>query len=1181
VRCSNCGAERVPGAKFCQECGTPVGTSCPGCGIAVAPTAKFCHECGESLGAVHAAAPPAATTAPASPTAIVGSGAERKLVTVLFADLVGFTTLAEGRDAEAVRELLSRYFDGASEIITRYGGTVEKFIGDAVMAVWGAPTTHEDDAERAVRAALDMVAAVRALGDGASGRLQARAGVLTGEAAVTLGATNQGLVAGDLVNTASRLQTAAAPGTVLVGETTRRSSAGAIAFEPAGELELKGKSEPVRAFRALRVVAKARGIGRTEGLEPPFVGRDVEFRLVRDAFHASGRERRARLVSITGEAGVGKSRLAWEFSKYTDGLAATTYWHEGRSPAYGEGVSFWALGEMVRKRCGLVEGADEATTRARITATVEEYVTEPGERPTIEGCLLALLGLAEPPAGGRDALFAGWRRFFERLAEGDPVSLLFEDIQWADDGLLDFVESLLEWSQSYPIFVLTLSRPELLDRRPTWGAARNATSLPLGPLGDEAMRALLAGLVPGLPDAAARTILERAGGMPLYAVETVRMLVTDGRLEPVGDGTYQATGTLDSIDVPTSLQALIAARLDALAPTERALLQDAAVLGQTFPIEALAAVTSDEPASLEPRLRGLVARDLLALDTDPRSPERGQYGFVQALIREVAYGTLSRKDRRARHLAAARYFESLDESELAGALATHYLAAYEAAPDGPEASALAGQARIALRAAAERAKDLGSRDQATAFLESAARLPGDETEQLALLEAAADVAAASSRLAKADALYTEVRDRALTGGDRSRAARATARLGSTVMSIDQTRARALLEQAIVEFEDLGPDDIEVLRFRSALFRLDVRQGHNRGVVDGVESIAEAAERTRDEAMVLELLTARGAGLPSAHRPVEAIVLLEGIFRRAAAAGLTEIADRARINLSVTVADDDLRYGRDVALEGLEDAIARGARSDAAYFASNSAEFDLHLGNLVAAAERMERILALELEGGDRSMNLATQTAVGLVMGRSSVTIDEVADAIAGTQVSLHDDMRVWAALVAGDGATMVQRGLAMAREDELNAPFAYLRVAIGAALVGDAASARAAADELRAYGRWGRVVAATMASTEAIALILEGNRDAGSAAGRDALERLRTEGIRFSEAIVTLGLGVALGDEEPGPSYVQRARALLDDLGAKAVVAMIDERKLLRVGQHVASSDRVAAGETEAETVSG
>ena len=677
---------------------------------------------------------------------------------------MGFTTIAEGRDAEHVRELLSLYFDLASEIIRRYGGTVEKFIGDAVMAIWGAPTAHEDDAERAVRAALDLVAAIPSLGATIGGDLQARAGVLSGEAAVTVGATNQGLVAGDLVNTASRLQSVAQPGTVLVGETTRDAAAGAIAFAPAGESLLKGKSAPVAAFRALRVVAKARGVGRSDALEPPFVGRDVEFRLVRDAFHATARDRRARLVSITGEAGVGKSRLAWEFSKYTDGLADQLFWHEGRSPAYGEGISFWALGEMARKRCGLVEADDEPTTRQRIEATLADHVPDPAERGQVEAALLALLGLAEAPPGGREPLFTGWRTFFERLASVDPVVLLFEDIQWADDGLLDFIDSLLEWSQSYPILVLTLSRPELLDRRPTWGASRNATSLPLGPLADEAMRALLAGLVPGIPDPAARTILERAGGMPLYAVETVRMLVAEGRLEAAGDGTYRATGTLDAIEVPASLHALIAARLDALPAHDRALLQDASVLGQTFSVAALGAIATDEAATLEPRLRSLVARDLLSLDTDPRSPERGQYGFVQALTREVAYSTLSMRDRRARHLAAARYFETLGDEELAGALATHYFAAYEAAAEGPEAHALAGQARIALRAAGERARALGSLEQAITFFENAGRLPGAETEQLALLETAADIGMESSRYARAEPLYREIAERASRGG---------------------------------------------------------------------------------------------------------------------------------------------------------------------------------------------------------------------------------------------------------------------------------------------------------------------------------------------------------------------------------------------------------------------------------
>ena len=287
--------------------------------------------------------------------------AERRLVTVVFTDLVGFTTLAEDRDPEAVRELLSRYFDTATAIVQLHGGMVEKFIGDAVMAVWGTPVAHEDDAERAVRAALELVDAVSAL----SPDLQARAGVLTGEAAVTLNAQNQGMVAGDLVNTAARLQGVAEPGTVLVGEATRRAAESAIVFEPIGDHSLKGKTSPVPAWQALRVVAARGGQGRADALEPPFVGRDEELRQLKEVLHAVGRDRRARLVSITGPGGIGKSRLVWELEKYIDGVAEDIYWHRGRSPSYGEGVTFWALGEMVAAARAAHRGrrrGDDATT---------------------------------------------------------------------------------------------------------------------------------------------------------------------------------------------------------------------------------------------------------------------------------------------------------------------------------------------------------------------------------------------------------------------------------------------------------------------------------------------------------------------------------------------------------------------------------------------------------------------------------------------------------------------------------------------------------------------------------------------------------------------------------------------------------------------------------------------------
>ena len=527
--CASCGTVNAATRRFCLHCGSALAVTCPDCGDSNEPNARFCGSCGFAL-AGGATRPVDAAPAPTSRAAV----AERRVVSVLFADLVGFTPFAEARDAEDVRETLTRYFELASDIIGRYGGTVEKFIGDAVMAVWGAPVAHEDDAERAVRAGLDLVEAVRALGPG----IQARAGVLTGEAAVTVGAVNQGLVAGDLVNTAARLQSMAPPGAVLVGDTTRLAAALAIEFEPAGEQLLKGKSSPVPASRAVRAKAGRQGRHRAEA---PFVGRDDELRLLKELHHATAREHRARLVSIFGPAGIGKSRLAWELVAYLDGLVDDVWWHAGRSPAYGDGVAFWALGEMVRSRAGLLEGDDEPTTRTRVGEMLERHVADEDERRWIEPAMLALLGIERGVAA--EHLFGAWRTFFERLAESAPVVLVFEDLHHADAGLLAFIDELVDWSRGSPIYVLALARPELLDRRPDWGAGkRSFTSLHLEPLPEPAMRALLAGLVPGLPEAWMRPIVARADGIPLYAVETVRMLLAEGRLEerdgafaPVGD----------------------------------------------------------------------------------------------------------------------------------------------------------------------------------------------------------------------------------------------------------------------------------------------------------------------------------------------------------------------------------------------------------------------------------------------------------------------------------------------------------------------------------------------------------------------------------------------------------------------------------------------------------------------
>ena len=564
MRCTACGTDNEAGRKFCGECGAALAIPCPSCGTSNPAAMKFCGECGAAL------SEGMPTPRPETVEGIIARDApssERRLVSVLFADLVGFTALSESRDAEDVRELLSRYFDTCRQLIERYGGTVEKFIGDAVMAVWGAPVAMEDDAERAVRTALDLTAAVAALGQevGASD-LRARAGVLTGEAAVTIGAEGQGMVAGDLVNTASRIQSAAQPGQVFVGEATRRASEAAVVYEDAGTHELKGKAEPVPIWRAVRVIGGIGGALRSTGLEAPFVGRDRELRLIKELFHASAEEQKAHLVSVMGVAGTGKSRLSWEFFKYIDGVAFDVRWHRGRCLPYGEGVTYWALAEMVRTRASILEGEEQASAIAKLREAVEGSIADPEERRWVEPRLAHLLGLEEHGSLDRESLFSAWRLFYERLAEEMPTCMVFEDMQWADPSLLDFVEYLLEWSKNHALFVVALARPELTERHPTWGAGmRSSTTLYLEPLPPDAMGALLSGLVPGLPEELREDIMDRAEGVPLYAVETVRMLLDRGVLVREGSS-YKPAGPIGTLEVPETLHALIAARLDGLTP---------------------------------------------------------------------------------------------------------------------------------------------------------------------------------------------------------------------------------------------------------------------------------------------------------------------------------------------------------------------------------------------------------------------------------------------------------------------------------------------------------------------------------------------------------------------------------------------------------------------------------------
>jgi class 3 adenylate cyclase/tetratricopeptide (TPR) repeat protein len=1160
VICGSCGTENRPGRKFCASCGAPLALGCPACGTPFEAGERFCGECGSAL--PQAAASTTAGTTTSSPPSISGSSAptvaqgatsERRLVSILFADLVGFTPFAEERDSEDVRETLTRYFELATEVITRYGGVVEKFIGDAVMAVWGTPTAREDDAERAVRAGLELVDVVRSVGPG----INARAGVLTGEAAVTLGASNQGMVAGDLVNTAARLQSVAAPGTVLVGEATHRAASSAIAFEPAGEHTLKGKVAPVPAFRALRVVAERGGRGRSDTLEAPFVGRDDELRLIKDLFHSTARERRTRLVSITGIGGIGKTRLIWEFEKYLDGIVGLVWWHRGRSPAYGEGITFWALGEMIRGRAGLAETDDERTTRAKVAAIVAEHVPDEAERRWIEPALLSLLGIQTGTSA--EQLFGAWRTFFERLAATAPVVLVFEDLHWADAGTLDFVDHLLEWSRVIPLYIVTLARPELIDRRPDWGTGRrNFTSLYLEPLPEPAMRALLAGLVPGLPEAAVRVVIARAEGIPLYAVETVRMLVAEGRLTATGDGTFVPAGDLTTLAVPETLTALIAARLDGLEPADRSLVLDAAVLGQSFTPAGLAAVSGIDEGALEVRLRGLVRRELFALETNPRSPGRGQYAFVQALIREVAYNTLAKRDRKIRHLAAARYFESLETDEIAAALAGHYLAARDNAADGPEAEALGAQARISLRAAAERAALLGSHEQAVALLEQAIGVTTDPSDQAELLERAGAAASAAGRHDSAERHLRAALEARRALGDRPAIAGATAAVGRALLAAHRAPdALAILEPAGAEFADLEADP-SVIALGGQLARALMLADQHRRAIEVADPVLEAAEHADLVAIVADTLLTKGVSLAALSRVTEGLSLIRGGQAVAEANGLNRTLLRALINLSAVDASRNPRSALESVISGLALARQLGERSPSATLLANGVEVAIRTGDWPWALAELEAAMAEDIEASDRSLMLGMLVAIRSMRGESTgdLMAEQTAHIGTATDPILLASLYTAAAYEAFGTGRLADARAAWNRVAEIsstNLSDSMERRARAALWLGDAEAARADLAAIDGSGVHGPSIETARATIRAGIAALEGRSADALALYRDALREWRDLGLVWDEALCGLDMATTLDPAEPEVrAAADAARESLVRLEAAPFLARLD-----------------------------
>jgi class 3 adenylate cyclase/tetratricopeptide (TPR) repeat protein len=727
--------------------------SCQYCGSENPDGFRFCGACGARL-----------------PTVEPGGGDERKVISALFCDVVESTARAERVDPEDVRNVLSPYYEGVRTHLVRFGGTVEKFIGDAVCGLFGAPRTHGDDPERAVRAALAIRDWIAELNE-ADPRLElhVRLAVATGDAVVALGAraaTGEAMAWGDVMNTAARLQTAAPVDSVLIDEPTYRATRHAIEYEVAEPVQAKGKSELVAAWQALAPRAR-RGVdlSQEEGREP-FVGRADELQLLRESLHRAGRMRAPELVAFLGESGIGKSRLAFELFRWVEHQPEMVHWRQAGTSPYGDVLTYGALGEIVKAQAGVLETDSASVASDKLAQTVAAVVPEPADAARIEAHLRSLVGLEAPAAvthgDQRQAAFVAWRRFLEAVAQEYTLVLVFEDVQWADTGLLDFIEHLLDWSRGVGTLVICTARPEFAEMRPGWWARDAVTMIPLSPLPNENIAELVTILAPDpIPSQTRDAIVGAASGNPLFAIEFTRMLVDRLEQPPTAE----------------SVRGVIASRLDALSAEDKLLLQDAAVAGSAVWPGVLAKAGDRSRRFVEERLRELVRREFLARVTPSSVQGEPEFKFRHDLVRDVAYEQIPRRRRAEIHRRTAEWLDSLSPDrakDRAEMLALHYVSAYEyARASNADAEELVESARRSLRNAGDRALTLNAFATAERHYRDALELWPEQDPERAMLLFNLGKACYYSNVEDAD-LFVEAERLLLDAGDRESAAEAAA-----------------------------------------------------------------------------------------------------------------------------------------------------------------------------------------------------------------------------------------------------------------------------------------------------------------------------------------------------------------------------------------------------------------------
>jgi len=705
----SCGKGRAGHAA--ADCSYTLAMSvCAVCRKPAPSEARFCPQCGAKL-------------------AEVAEREERKIVTALFSDLVGFTTMSEELDVEDVGRTLSVYHDLVRRELERFGGTVEKFIGDAVVAIFGAPVSHEDDAERAVRAGLAIQQAVRERRENDPGfTVRVRVGVSTGEALVALHANphaGEAFAAGDVINTAARLQSIAPVDGVLVGEATYRATRDAIRYREAETVTVKGKRDPLPVWIA---EAGETADAETPEARMPFVGREAQLDYLLSTLRVVREMRAPRLVTVVGAPGIGKSRLVAAFLARIDADPEQITCRKGRSLPYGDGVTFWALAEIVKAEAGILHSDDAETAGAKLRRVIVNLADDATTANWLLAELRPLVGLENRQELGGDRqveAFAAWRRFIEALARRAPLVLVFEDLHWADEALLDFIEQLLQWTTDTPLLVLCTARPELLERRTAWWSGSGTLVLP--PLSDGETETLVTALldeVP-LPAAAQDVLLERAHGNPLYAQEYTRMLIDRGLIVRRDD--RWALATEDELPLPETVHGIIAARLDALTSDEKAVIQDASVIGKVVWLGAVAHVERRDPSFVHGQLQALRRKQLLRLERHTAVAAEPQYAFTHALVRDVAYAQIVRSARADKHVRAAEWIESLgDRTDRVELLAHHYVTALELGAASGVADRLPDRARGALLEAADRTFGMSAYAAAARLYRSAFALHDDD-----------------------------------------------------------------------------------------------------------------------------------------------------------------------------------------------------------------------------------------------------------------------------------------------------------------------------------------------------------------------------------------------------------------------------------------------------------------------